>query len=128
MEHIATDKAPAALGTYSQAVVLRDQGLVFTAGQLGVDPATGEFAGPDIDSQTHQCLQNIRAILNAAGTDLQHVVKATVFLSSINNFASMNEIYAQYFPEQPPARTALEVSRLPKGALIEIEAIATLGT
>ena len=128
MEHIATDQAPAALGTYSQAVVLRDQGLVFTAGQLGVDPATGEFAGPDIDSQTHQCLKNITAILNAAGTDLQHVVKVTVFLSSINNFASMNEIYAQYFPEHPPARTALEVSRLPKGALIEIEAIATLGT
>ncbi len=127
MEIVETHKAPAAIGPYSQAVVIQHLGLLFTAGQLGLLPDSGEFAGPDVKSQVRQCLENINAVLRAAGSDLQHVVKTTVFLQDMASFAAVNEVFADYFSEFPPARSAVEVSRLPKGALVEIEAIATLG-
>ncbi len=123
---VETHKAPAAIGPYSQAVVVEHLQLVFTAGQLGLLPESGEFAGSDIKSQAHQCLQNIRAILKAAGSDLHNVIKTTIFLQDMTDFGIVNQVYAQYFADSPPARSAVEVSRLPKGALIEIEAVATL--
>ena len=119
---ISTDKAPAAIGPYSQA---RDPGgMILTSGQIPLDPATGVFP-EGIEAQTRQSLRNIRAILEAAGTDMDHVVKTTVFLSDMNDFAAMNKVYAEFFTEGSyPARSAVEVARLPKDALIEIEAIA----
>jgi len=119
---ISTDKAPAAIGPYSQA---RDLGsMILTSGQIPLDPATGVFP-EGIEAQTRQSLRNIRAILEAAGTDMDHVVKTTVFLSDMNDFAAMNKVYAEFFTEGSyPARSAVEVARLPKDALIEIEAIA----
>jgi len=123
---IKTDKAPAAIGPYSQAVVIDHLGLLYTAGQLGMT-VSGEFAADDIVSQTRQALQNIQAILTAAGSDVSRVIKTTVFLKDMNDFAAMNAVYAEFFVDNPPARSAVQVSRLPKDALIEIEAIATLG-
>ncbi len=119
---IGTDKAPAAIGPYSQGV--EAGGLVITSGQIPLDPATGKF--PDgIREQTRQSLANVQAILAAAGTDLAHVLKTTVFLKDMNDFAAMNEVYATFFPEGAyPARSAVEVARLPKDALVEIEVIA----
>ncbi|HIE39708.1 MAG TPA: RidA family protein [Anaerolineales bacterium] len=119
---IATDKAPAAVGPYSQAVQVGD--LIYTAGQLGLVPGTKTFAGPDIESQTRQALKNLKAILEAAGSCLQHVVKTTVFLQDIGEFAQMNGVYAEFFPEDPPARSAVQVAALPLGARVEIEAVA----
>ena len=119
---IATDKAPAAVGPYSQAVRVGD--LIYTAGQLGILPGTKEFAGPDIESQTRQALENLKAILEAAGSCLRHVVKTTVFLADIGEFARMNGVYAEFFPEEPPARSAVQVAALPLEARVEIEAVA----
>lgn len=122
---VATEKAPAAIGPYAQANVV-DQ-LVFTSGQLPIDPATGEFAPGGIAEQTEQSLKNLQAILEEAGSGLDKVVKTTCFLSDINNFAAMNEVYAKFFPEGVyPSRSAFEVANLPKAALVEIEAIAML--
>lgn len=123
---LTTDKAPAAIGPYSQAVIVDPPGLLFTAGQLGMTPA-GEFVSDSITDQTRQALKNIRAILQNAGVDLQHVVKTTIYLKDMNDFGAMNSVYAEFFTTNPPARSAVEVSRLPKDALIEIEAIAALG-
>ncbi|HHH40538.1 MAG TPA: RidA family protein [Chloroflexi bacterium] len=121
-EIVATDKAPAAVGPYSQAV--RVGNLIYTAGQLGLRPGTKEFAGPDIEAQTRQALENLKAILEAAGSCLRHVVKTTVFLQDIGEFSRMNGVYAEFFPEDPPARSAVQVAALPLGARVEIEAVA----
>ncbi len=119
---VATDKAPAAAGPYSQAV--RVGNLVFTAGQVGLVPGTKEFAGPDIASQTRQVLRNIQGILEAAGSGLEHVVKTTVFLQDISEWPAMNAVYAEFFPKNPPARSAVQVGALPLGAKVEIEVVA----
>lgn len=120
---IQTDKAPAAVGPYSQAV--RVGNWVFTAGQLGLVPGTKDFAGPDIASQTRQALQNLQAILEAAGSCMRHVVKTTVFMQDMKEFPIMNEVYAQFFPERPPSRSTIQVAALPLGGRVEIEAVAT---
>jgi 2-iminobutanoate/2-iminopropanoate deaminase len=119
---VHSDNAPAAVGPYSQAISAGD--FVFCAGSLGVDPATREFAGDDVQSQTRQALTNLSAVLEAAGTDMAHVVKTTVFLADIGDFKAMNEVYATFFGETPPARSAFAVKDLPLGAQVEIEAIA----
>lgn len=119
---ISTDQAPAAVGPYSQGVRLGH--FVFTAGQLGLVPETGKFAGPDIKSQTHRALKNVEGVLEEAGSCLKHVVKVTVFLQNMGEFSLMNEVYAEFFSENPPARSAVEVAALPLGGRVEIEAIA----
>ena len=121
---IHTEKAPAAIGPYSQAI--QANGFLFISGQLPVDPATGAFAGDTIEEQTHQSLTNIRNILIEAGADMSNVVKTTVLLKNIGDFAKMNEIYAEFFTGDCPARAAFEVAALPKNALVEIEAVAVL--
>lgn len=119
---ISTSQAPATIGPYAQAV--ENNGLVITSGQLPIDPATGTFP-EGIQAQTRQSLTNVKAILTEAGTDMDHVLKTTVFLSDMNNFAAMNEVYATFFTEGSyPSRSAVEVARLPKDALVEIEVIA----
>ena len=118
---ISTEKAPAAIGPYSQAVKAGD--TIYVSGQLPIDPATGAFASDDITAQTRQSLTNIRSILEAAGTDMSKVVKTTVLLKSIADFAAMNEVYAQFFPEGTPARRVVGVANLPMGAAIQIDAI-----
>ncbi|MBR3545956.1 MAG: RidA family protein [Bacteroidaceae bacterium] len=122
MKAIHTDKAPAAIGPYSQAIEVN--GFVFASGQIPIDPATGAFVEGGIQEQTRQALTNAQQILQTAGTDLNHVIKTTVFLSDIANFGPMNEVYAQFFTEPFPARSAVAVKDLPKGALVEIEVIA----
>jgi 2-iminobutanoate/2-iminopropanoate deaminase len=120
---IQTTAAPAAIGPYAQGNAFGN--LVFVSGQLPIDPATGEFAGAAIEAQTEQSLKNVAAILEAAGSSMKNVLKTTVFLNDINDFAAMNAVYAGFFDEEtPPSRSAVEVAKLPKGALIEIEAIA----
>ena len=120
---IKTDKAPAAIGPYSQGVQVGN--LVYVSGQIPIDPATGAFAGDDIVTQTHQVLKNVGEVLAAAGTSMDKVVKTTVLLKNMGDFATVNEIYATYFTgEILPTRAAFEVAALPKGALVEIEAIA----
>lgn len=119
---IHTDKAPAAIGPYSQAV--QTGNLLFVSGQIPIDPATGVFAGEDITSQTRQSLNNVKAILEEAGYTLADVVKATVLLADMGDFAAMNAVYAEFFPNNCPARAAFAVKDLPKGALVEIEVIA----
>ena len=119
---IHTDKAPAAIGPYSQAV--KTGNLLFVSGQIPIDPATGVFAGEDITTQTRQSLKNVQAILEAAGYTLADVVKATVLLADMGDFAAMNAVYAEFFPANCPARAAFAVKDLPKGALVEIEVIA----
>ena len=118
---ISTEKAPAAIGPYSQATEVN--GLIITSGQLPIDPATGAFP-EGIQAQTRQSLTNVKAVLEKAGVTMDQVLKTTVFLSDMNNFGAMNEVYATFFPQNPPARSAVEVARLPKNALVEIEAIA----
>ena len=122
MKVIATKAAPAAIGPYSQAIEVN--GFVFASGQIPIDPATGAFVEGGIKEQTRQALTNASAILREAGTDLSHVVKTTVFLSDIANFAPMNEVYAEFFAEPYPARSAVAVRDLPKGALVEVEVLA----
>lgn len=121
---IHTDKAPAAIGPYSQAIQIGQ--LLFTSGQVPIDPETGAIVEGGIQEQARQSLNNIKAILNAVGTNMGAVVKTTVFLQDMNDFAAMNEVYAQFFQEPYPARSAVQVGRLPKDALVEIEAIAQL--
>ena len=122
MKVISTTKAPAAIGPYSQAIEVN--GFVYASGQIPIDPATGQFVEGGIKEQTRQSLTNAQNILKEAGTDLSHVVKTTVYLSDIANFASMNEVYAEFFTEPYPARSAVAVKDLPKGALVEIEVLA----
>ncbi len=119
---VTTAAAPAAIGPYSQAVTL--PGFVFCAGQIPIVPASGKMAEADIKVQTRQVLENLRAVLEAAGSSLSKVVKTTVFLADMGDFAAMNEVYAQYFPSGPPARSTVQVARLPRDARVEIEAIA----
>ena len=124
MKNIVSSKnAPSAIGPYSQGIAT--DGLVFTSGQLGLDPQTGDFAPGGVAAQTRQSLLNVKAVLEAAGSGLDRVVKTTVFLSDMNDFAEMNRVYAEFFGEGGcPARSAVEVARLPKDGLVEIEAIA----
>ena len=123
MKIISTDKAPAAIGPYSQAYCVN--GLLFTSGQIALNPATGEIVGTDIEAQAEQCCKNVGAILEAAGTDFSKVVKTTCFLADMKDFAAFNAVYAELFPGKP-ARSCVEASKLPKGALVEIEAVAEL--
>ena len=122
---ISTEKAPAAIGPYSQAIQAEGK-TIYVSGKLPVDPATGAFAGEDIQSQTRQSLENIKAILATAGADMSSVVKTTVLLKNIADFGAMNEIYAQYFQQPFPARAAFQVGALPKDALVEIECVAVI--
>ncbi len=121
---VSTEKAPAAIGPYSQAV--RAGNTVYVSGQLPIDPATGAFAGEDIRAQTRQSLTNIRSILEAVGADMSKVVKTTVLLKNIADFAAMNEVYAGFFAAPYPARAAFQVAALPKDALVEIECVAVI--
>jgi 2-iminobutanoate/2-iminopropanoate deaminase len=122
MKVINTKNAPAAIGPYSQAIEVN--GFVYTSGQLPINPETGEFAGSDIKSQTEQSLKNVKAILEEAGLTMQNVVKTTVFLADMADFAAMNEVYSSYFSEPYPASSAVAVKTLPKAALVEIECVA----
>ncbi len=119
---ISTKAAPAAIGPYSQAIQVAN--LVYTSGQLPIDPATGSFPEGGIKEQTRQSLTNVQAILQEAGLTMSHVVKTTVFLADMNDFADMNAVYAEFFSEPYPARSAVAVKTLPKGALVEIEVVA----
>jgi 2-iminobutanoate/2-iminopropanoate deaminase len=120
---VVTDAAPKAVGPYSQAVWAGD--MLFCAGQIPLDPATGNMVAGGIVEQATRVLDNIRGLLKSQGLDFGNVVKATVFLSDMNNFAAMNEVYAKYFTKEPPARSTVQVARLPKDALVEIEVVAT---
>lgn len=122
MQALHTGKAPAAVGPYSQAI--EANGFIFASGQLPIDPSTNAFAEGGVKEQTRQSLTNARNVLAAAGVELSHVVKTTVFLSDMDNFAAMNEVYAEFFKEPFPARSAIAVKALPKGALVEVECIA----
>lgn len=124
MKAISTDKAPKAIGPYSQAVQQTGESLFFVSGQLPIDPSTGNFAEGGIRELTRQSILNMESILVKAGTDLSHVLKTTVFLADMADFAAMNEVYSQFFKEPFPARSAVAVKTLPKGALVEIECIA----
>jgi 2-iminobutanoate/2-iminopropanoate deaminase len=119
---IQTDRAPQAIGPYSQAVKAR--GLVYASGQIPIDPATGQFVAGGITEQTEQVLKNVAAVLEAAGTGLDRIVKTTVFLADMEEFAAMNEVYARYFTNEPPARATVQAAGLPRNARVEIEVIA----
>ncbi len=121
---VATKKAPAAIGPYSQGIITGS--LIFTSGQLPIDPETGELVEHRIELQTRRSLLNLKAILEEAGSGMEKIVKTTVFLSDMTNFAKMNEIYKEFFSDDFPARSAVQVARLPKDAMVEIEAIAML--
>lgn len=123
-EIVLTDRGPKPIGPYSQAIKVN--GLLFVSGQVAIDPKTNEFLGGGIAQQTERTLENIKAIVEAAGSKLSHVVKTTVFLKNMSEFAAMNEVYGRYFPAAPPARSTVEVARLPKDALVEMELIATI--
>ena len=123
---VSTDKAPKAIGPYSQAI--RTENLVFTAGQVGLDPVTMELIEGGIEAQTRQVLTNLKHVLESANSGLNFVVKTTVFLQDLNDFARMNAVYAEFFPEHPPARSTVQVAGLPKGALVEIECVALLNS
>ncbi|WP_457625073.1 RidA family protein [Persephonella sp.] len=122
MQMIETEKAPKAIGPYSQAV--KYENLLFVSGQIAIDPETQEFAGGSVEEQTKRVMENIRAILEEAGLTFNHVLKTTIYLKNINDFQKVNEVYGGYFKEHKPARATVEVSNLPKGALVEIEVIA----
>ena len=121
-EVIATEQAPQAIGPYSQAI--RAQGLIFTSGQIAIDPATAQIITGDVSAQTDRVLQNLAAILQASGSSLEKVLRCTVFLKNMGDFSAMNQVYGRYFKQSPPARSTVEVARLPKDALIEIDVIA----
>ena len=121
---VSAEKAPKAIGPYSQAIVVEN--LVFTAGQVGLDPATMELVEGGVEAQTRQVLTNLRHVLEKADSGLNFIVKTTVFLQDMGDFARMNSVYAEFFPENPPARSTVQVAALPKGALVEIECVAIL--
>jgi 2-iminobutanoate/2-iminopropanoate deaminase len=123
-EVISTSDAPKAIGPYSQAI--RVNGFIFASGQVAIDPATQQVISGDVAAQTERVVKNLANILNAAGSSLEKVVKTTVFLKNMNDFTAMNEVYGRHFTENPPARSTVEVSRLPKDVLVEIDAIAIL--
>ena len=124
METVSTDKAPGAIGPYSQAI--KANGMVFCSGQIPIDPATGSFVSEVVAEQTEQVFKNLSEVLAAAGTGLDKVVKTTVFLADMNDFAEMNEVYARFFTENKPARATVQAARLPRDAKVEIECIALL--
>jgi 2-iminobutanoate/2-iminopropanoate deaminase len=119
---VITDRGPKPIGPYSQAI--KANGVVYLSGQVALDPKSGELIGAEIRQQTERVFENIKGILEAAGSNLHHVIKATVFLKDMNDFPAMNEVYARYFTAAPPARSTVQVARLPKDALVEIEVIA----
>lgn len=121
---VLTDRGPKPIGPYSQAI--RANGFLYVSGQVALDPKTGEMAGADIRQQTERTLENVKGIVEAAGSNMHHVIKTTVFLKDLNDFAAMNEVYAKFFTTAPPARSTVQVSRLPKDALVEIEVIAVM--
>jgi 2-iminobutanoate/2-iminopropanoate deaminase len=121
---ILTEKGPQPIGPYSQAI--RANGFLYVSGQVALDPKTGDMSGGDIREQTERVLENVKGILEAAGVNLHHVVKTTVFLKDMNDFAAMNEVYAKYFPVAAPARSTVQAAGLPKDALVEIELVAAL--
>lgn len=123
-EIVLTDRGPKPIGPYSQAIKVN--GLLFVSGQVSIDPKSNEFVPGDIRQQTERTLENIKGIVEAAGGKLSHVVKTTVFLKNIGDFVAMNEVYGRYFSTAPPARSTIEVARLPKDALVEMEVIATI--
>ena len=122
---ISTPHAPQAIGPYSQAVI--SNGLAFLSGQIPLDPATGQVIEGDITWQTERVIENLKSVLEAAGSSLGHVVKTTVYLKDMEEFAKMNAVYARYFPENPPARSTVEAARLPRDVRVEIDCIASLG-
>jgi 2-iminobutanoate/2-iminopropanoate deaminase len=122
---ISTDKAPAAIGPYSQAI--KSGGLVFCSGQIGLTPGTSSIVAGGIQTETERALENLKAVLAASGASLEDVVKTTVFLASMDEFTKMNEVYGRYFPSRPPARSTVAAAGLPKGARVEIEAVAAPG-
>jgi len=121
---VLTDRGPKPIGPYSQAV--KSNGLLFVSGQVAIDPRSNDFVHGDIRQQTERALENLKGILEASGANLHHVVKTTVFLKDMNDFAAMNEVYGRFFTAAPPARSTVQVARLPKDALVEIEVIASL--
>ncbi len=121
---ITTDKAPQAIGPYSQGIIAN--GFIFVSGQIPLDPKTGQLVSGDIQAQARRCLENLKAILEAAGSSMDKLVKVTVFAKDLKDFQAINQVYAEYFKEHPPARSFVEVSRLPRDAAIEIEGIALL--
>ena len=121
-EVVATDHAPAAVGAYSQAIA--SEGLVFCSGQIALDPSSGDMVGGTVADETRRCLDNLAAVLDAAGSSLGRVVKVTAFLTDIEDFAEFNEVYSGYFTDEPPARAAVGVAALPRGARVEVECIA----
>ena len=121
---VLTDRGPKPIGPYSQAI--KANSFLFVSGQVALDPKTGDMLNGDIRQQTERVMENLKGILEAGGANLNHVVKTTVFLKDMNDFAAMNEVYARYFIMAPPARATVQVSRLPKDALVEIEVVATL--
>ena len=121
-EVIATWQAPKAIGPYSQAI--RTEGLIFTSGQIPIDPATSQVVAGDVSAQTERVLKNLAAVLQASGSSLEKVLRCTVFLKDMDDFAAMNEVYGRYFKQEPPARSTVEVARLPKDVLVEIDVIA----
>jgi 2-iminobutanoate/2-iminopropanoate deaminase len=123
-EVVTTDRGPKPIGPYSQAI--KANGFLFLSGQVALDPKTGEMTGSDIRQQTERVLENVKGILEAAASNLHHVVKTTVFLKDMNEFPAMNEVYGRYFIAAPPARSTVQVARLPKDALVEIEVIAAV--
>ena len=123
-EIVTSDRGPKPIGPYSQAV--KANGFIFLSGQVGLDPKTGEMIPGDIRHQTERTLENIKGILEGSGSNLHHVVKATVFLKDMNDFSAMNEVYGRYFTTMPPARSTVQVARLPKDALVEIEVVAAI--
>jgi len=124
-EIISTENAPGAIGPYSQAV--KAGNMIFVSGQIPINPKTGEFVSGDIHEQTSQVLRNLSAILDAAGSSLNHVVKTTVFLADMNDFSAMNAVYSEFFIDNKPARATVEAARLPRDARVEIECIAVVG-
>lgn len=122
MDYVATEDAPKAIGPYSQAI--KANGLLFTSGQVALDPATGNLLEGSFEDQVHRVFRNLEAVLRQAGSSFAHVLKATVFVTDLGNFQTLNTIYAQYFGEHKPARTTVEVKGLPKGAQVEIDLIA----
>jgi 2-iminobutanoate/2-iminopropanoate deaminase len=121
---ILTTRGPKPIGPYSQAI--KSNGLLFVSGQIALDPKSGEFVGAEVRQQTERVCENLKAILEAAGTSFHHVVKTTVFLKDMNDFSAMNEVYARYFNAAPPARSTVQAAGLPKDALVEIEVIASV--
>ena len=121
---VLTDRGPKPIGPYSQAV--RVNGFLFVSGQVALDPKTGELSAGDVREQTERALENVKGIVEAAGSKMPHVIKTTVFLKNMSDFAAMNEVYARYFTMAPPARSTVEVARLPKDALVEIEVVAAI--